>query len=410
MKTIDDADVPKACLDAAGEYGRYPDVVAVALGGSRSTGVANRESDFDLYVYTRSDLDLGARAEIARKSSTRAEVGNRFWEPGDEWQDQNGIHLDVMFRSMGWIEDQLARVLDRHEASVGYSTCFWANVLYSQPLFDRDGWFARLKERARTPYPEELRRAIIAKNWPILRTTLSSYRRQIERAVDRGDLVSVQHRVSAALASYFDILFALNRQPHPGEKRLIHWIEARCALRPERCREQVEALLSAAGLGGPMVVSAFDAIVDELESVLATEGFSVPGAHRPSPSPVSSPGTAVAHAALWTADIERSRAFYERYFGAKAGALYQSKRRAFASYFLQFPAGGRLELMQAPEEPERGWAHLALSLGSRQRVDEMTARLAADGVLVRSGPRQTGDGYYESVVGDPDGNELEITA
>jgi len=159
-----------------------------------------------------------------------------------------------------------------------------------------------------------------------------------------------------------------------------------------------------------MVVSAFDAIMDGLDAVLTTEGFSVPDAHDCSPLPVNSAAVAVAHDALWTADLERSRAFYERYFGARAGALYRSKRRAFTSYFLQFPAGGRVELMQAPEEPTQGWAHLALSLGSRQRVDDLTARLAADGVRVRSGPRQTGDGYYESVVEDPDGNELEVTA
>jgi catechol 2,3-dioxygenase-like lactoylglutathione lyase family enzyme len=409
MTTIDDAEFPKACLDAAGEYGRRSEVVAVALGGSRSTGLADPESDFDLYVYTRSELDLGVRTEIARASSIRAEVDNRFWEPGDEWHDQSGVHLDVMFRSMGWIEDRLVQVLDRHEASVGYSTCFWANVLHARVLFDRDGWFARLQERARAPYPDELRSAIIAKNWPILRSTLSSYRHQLERAVDRGDLVSIQHRVSATLASYFDIVFALNRQPHPGEKRLIDWVEAQCPLRPVRCREQVEALLSAAGSGGPMAIAAFHAVMDDLDSVLAAEGFSAPGVHRHSPS-VNSSGTAVAHAALWTADLERSRAFYERYFGARAGALYRSKRRAFTSYFLEFPAGGRVELMQSPEEPEYGWAHLALSLGSRQRVDELTARLAAEGVRVRSGPRQTGDGYYESMVEDPDGNELEITA
>jgi lactoylglutathione lyase len=227
--------------------------------------------------------------------------------------------------------------------------------------------------------------------------------------VDRGDLISVQHRVSAALASYFDILFALNRQPHPGEKRLMHWVETRCKVAPARWREQVENLLSAR-CGGPTLISAFDAVVDGLDEVLAAEGFSVPPARERCPLPVNPPAASVAHAALWTADLERSRAFYERYFGARAGALYQSKRRTFASYFLQFPSGGRVELMQAPEEPERGWAHLALSLGSRQQVDDLTARLAADGVRVRSGPRQTGDGYYESVVEDPDGNELEVTA
>jgi catechol 2,3-dioxygenase-like lactoylglutathione lyase family enzyme len=409
MKTIDDAEVPKACLATACEYGQYSDVVAVALGGSRSSGLADPKSDFDLYVYTRSELELDARAKIARANSICAEVGNRIWEPGDEWHDQSGIHLDVMFRSMGWIEDQLARVLDRHEASAGYSTYFWANVLYSRILFDRDGWFDRLQERARSPYPEELRSAIILKNWPILRSTLSSYRRQLERAVDRGDLVSVQHRVSAALASYFDILFALNRQPHPGEKRLMQCMETRCTVRPARWREQMEDLLSAR-LGGKALISAFDAIMDGLDAILTAEGFSVPEAHDCSSLPMNSSAVAVSHVALWTSDLERSRAFYERYFGARAGALYQSKRRTFASYFLQFPSGCRVELMQAPEEPVRGWAHLALSLGSRQQVDDLTERLAADGVRVRSGPRQTGDGYYESVVEDPDGNELEVTA
>jgi len=157
MITIDDAEVPKVCLDAACEYGRQFDVVAVALGGSQSTALADPKSDFDLYVYTRSELDLGVRTKIARASSIRAEIDNRSWEPGDEWHDQSGIHLDVMFRSTGWIEDQLARVLDRHEASVGYSTCFWANVLYSRILFDREGWFGHLQERARAPYPDEPR-------------------------------------------------------------------------------------------------------------------------------------------------------------------------------------------------------------------------------------------------------------
>jgi lactoylglutathione lyase len=128
----------------------------------------------------------------------------------------------------------------------------------------------------------------------------------------------------------------------------------------------------------------------------------------------------IEHVAVWTRDLERLRAFYERWFGARAGARYRSATRAgFTSYFLTFPdGGGRLELMSLPEfgdapaptAPAAGWAHLALSVGSREAVEALTARMRAEGVAVLSAPRQTGDGYFESVVADPDGNPIEITA
>ena len=89
-----------------------------------------------------------------------------------------------------WIEEQLERVLVRHEASVGYSTCFWHNVLHSTALFDCSGWYRDLQEKAARPYPRPLQSAIIARNHPILRQSLSSYLAQIERAVRRGDSVA----------------------------------------------------------------------------------------------------------------------------------------------------------------------------------------------------------------------------
>ena len=124
------------------------------------------------------------------------------------------------------------------------------------------------------------------------------------------------------------------------------------------------------------------------------------------------------HVAVWTRDVERLRAFYARYFGARAGAPYASATRAgFTSYFLTFPDGGaRLELMSLPAladaaaAPAVGYAHVALAVGSRAAVEALAARMRADGVPVTSGPRQTGDGYYEAVVEDPDGNAVEITA
>ncbi len=250
-------------------YARIPGTEAVAMGGSRSTRYGGADSDIDLYVYSVTEIGTAERASIpARTGAVRTQLDNRVWEPGDEWIAADGTHIDVMFRRMDWIEDQLARVLDRHEASTGYSTCFWANVLYSKPLFDRSGWFAALQDRARQPYPEALRRAIVAKNHPILRDTLSSYRHQIERAVARGDAVALNHRTSALLASCFDILFAVNRQPHPGEKRLLQGFAETCPRRPQGFAERVTAVLDQPGY-----VAAVDALLDGLDALLADEGL-----------------------------------------------------------------------------------------------------------------------------------------
>lgn len=125
----------------------------------------------------------------------------------------------------------------------------------------------------------------------------------------------------------------------------------------------------------------------------------------------------IEHLALWTPDIERVREFYETQFGATANARYESSTTpGFASYFLTFPGGGtRLELMQLPAlephapAPARGYAHLAISVGSRERVDALVERMRGDGVHIRSEARLTGDGYYEAVIDDPDGNPIEVT-
>lgn len=128
----------------------------------------------------------------------------------------------------------------------------------------------------------------------------------------------------------------------------------------------------------------------------------------------------IEHAALWTPDLERARHFYERYFDARAGARYENPRKQFTSYFLSFTSGARLELMHkptvaaalagdAPGTEREGYAHLAFSVGSEAAVDALTDRLRADGYRIAGDPRRTGDGYYESVVQDPDGNLVEIT-
>ena len=126
----------------------------------------------------------------------------------------------------------------------------------------------------------------------------------------------------------------------------------------------------------------------------------------------------IEHIAIWAKDLERLKSFYETYFQATVGEKYVNPRKQFESYFLAFANGARLELMHKLDIPaslndaERqftGYIHLAFSVGSTGEVDALTERLRRDGYQVVDGPRRTGDGYYESVVLDPEGNRVEIT-
>ncbi|MEZ0484816.1 VOC family protein [Fibrella aquatica] len=127
----------------------------------------------------------------------------------------------------------------------------------------------------------------------------------------------------------------------------------------------------------------------------------------------------IEHLAIWVRDLEKMRSFYEHYFLATANEKYTNHTKGFSSYFLSFPQGGpRLELMQMPGIPDTqndvlaqfsGLVHFAISVGSVAQVDALTEQLRADGLPVVGEPRQTGDGYYESVVFDPEQNRIEIT-
>ena len=125
------------------------------------------------------------------------------------------------------------------------------------------------------------------------------------------------------------------------------------------------------------------------------------------------------HLAIWVKDLEAMKTFYERFFGATAGELYHNPRKQFYSYFLSFGEGCRLELMHRTDIPDShfpagfeqtGITHFAISLGSKDAVDRLTEEIRTAGYTVAGEPRTTGDGYYESVVLDPEGNRVEIVA
>jgi hypothetical protein len=223
----------------------WPEVVAIAEGGSQARCNQDQASDLDLYIYVHSEVPFVKRAMLIDPRSEDAELDNRTWETGDEWTDRRTcMVVDMMYRSPDWIEKELARVLDSHEASLGYSTCLWENVRSSRVLSDPTGWYRKLKLTAARPYPEELARSIVEKNYRLLCEIHSAFQKQILKAASRNDSVSINHRTIAFLACYFDVLFALNRVPHPGEKRLLD-LSGSLELVPSALRDDVHALMSA---------------------------------------------------------------------------------------------------------------------------------------------------------------------
>lgn len=127
----------------------------------------------------------------------------------------------------------------------------------------------------------------------------------------------------------------------------------------------------------------------------------------------------IEHIALWTHDLDRCKRFYTLYFGATAAPNYVNPRKGFESCFLSFSNGARLEAMMTTSVPlsacppgtqRFGLTHIAISVGSEGLVDALTERLKNEGSPVVDGPRRTGDGYYEAVILDPDGNCIEICA
>lgn len=125
----------------------------------------------------------------------------------------------------------------------------------------------------------------------------------------------------------------------------------------------------------------------------------------------------LSHVAIWTNDLERSRAFYEQYFYGVSGERYENPRKGFTSYFMTFENGASLEIMKSKSIYETdnnhehiGLAHFAYSVGNKERVNALVARLRSDGYQIKGEPRTTGDGFYEGAVLDPDGNIVEIIA
>lgn len=268
-------------------FAALPQVEAVALGGSRASGRVDAASDFDVYVCTNDVVPLETRREFVRQLG-RASVdnlGHDYFGGGDEWLDaQTGAHFDVMYFGLEWLKEQVERPLVHHQPSLGYSTAFAYTVSRARIVHDPDETFAALQAVTQGPYPDALREAVVRYNHPMLRGTISSYWAQLEKAAARHDIMSLNHRLAALLASYFDIIFAVNRALHPGEKRLVATALETCPNLPENFESDVTETLRAVG-DGARLLPALTRLLNALDGWLVRDGFDVT-ASRPVRAPV----------------------------------------------------------------------------------------------------------------------------
>ncbi len=268
----------KLAQQIADLFAALPQVESIALAGSRGSeaGISDNASDIDLYVYTRSEIPLEDRVSIVERSggASQSSLNLNYWGPGDEWLNApTGIEIDIVYFDAVWMEVQVSQVIEKHQASMGYTTCFWRTIRHSIVFHDPRGWFSKLQQQCQAEYPEDLRQNIVTLNHPLLRSIIPSYAYQIEKAAKRRDLVSINHRLAALFASYFDILFAVNRQLHPGEKRMVEFALNHCKLLPESIEADITSLLLLNAADIPNLPTRVTRLLDHLDQMLESEGF-----------------------------------------------------------------------------------------------------------------------------------------
>ena len=195
---------------------KISEVEAVLLSGSLTFTSSDKFSDIDLYIYLNKELSPKTREVFVSRYSSYMEIDNNFWETEDCFiEKESGVKVELIYRNLDWIKEQLERTVIRCEAWVGYSTTFYHNFMTSTILFDRNSILTKLQDSYNIPYSDKLKNNIINKNFPLLKDRMSSYYNQIKIAI------------------YFDVLFAINKISNPGEKKMTKIVNSSCKIIPK---------------------------------------------------------------------------------------------------------------------------------------------------------------------------------
>jgi predicted nucleotidyltransferase len=252
------------------EFKMNENVESVVMSGSITSQSSDSLSDIDLYVYSYNPIDVEFRENLIKKFSNNYELNNQFWESGDEFITKEGFAFDIMYRHIDFVKNNINDIWVNNYGWVGFTTCILYNIKNSKILYDKNNEFLNLQKRLDCPYPEKLVKAVVSKNYPILRNNISSYKVQLEKAINRNDAVNISNRISAFLASYFDILFAVNKQLHPGEKRLVLLAGKMCKSLPDNMEKNIKELLTAKN---EELILKLDILLDNLDCFLTKAGL-----------------------------------------------------------------------------------------------------------------------------------------
>jgi predicted nucleotidyltransferase len=267
-------DINDRVMEMVHDFCKLEEVEGVLLAGSQATKTNDSDSDYDIYIYTSKEIQLEKRKIITHKYFSYMELNNTFWETEDDgYLKESNIPVEIIYRDLVWIDDSLNRTTVKCIAEVGYTTCFWASFVNSIILYDKDGELNKLQNKYKVSYPYKLKQNIVKKNYPLLKLQMPSYYYQIEKALKREDFISVNHRVAAFLASYFDILFAVNETLHPGEKKILKILQDNKFRLPRDMEINVNNILKYVALNDSTILLEIDALIGNLDTLLKNEGL-----------------------------------------------------------------------------------------------------------------------------------------
>lgn len=254
--------------DIFNEYARFPQVHAIAVGGSRAVKRNDEYSDYDVYVYCSEPISTQERRNVLEKYCGSMALDNHYREHEDICiMEEDGTELNIVYRNLNEFLADIDRVVEGCEPLDGCTTGMWQNLLAGRIAYDKGGLLAAAKEKYDVPYPQELKNNIVSYHMNLIKYGMPSFLARIEKAMKRGDLVNITHTVGRFLDSYFDILFALNEKLHPGEKRMVQVCLEECEILPMNFEINIR-LLCQNMCKDPATIAIVNTMVTELENVI----------------------------------------------------------------------------------------------------------------------------------------------